>query len=63
MVILLEASSVYLWRVARVHVRPFQTNEIVFIAMCFASAVALSISVLAYGMRTGVKALEDMAQS
>ena len=62
MVILLGwPSSVYLWRVARMHVRPFQTNEIVFIVMCFASAVALSISVFAYGMRTGVTALEDMA--
>ena len=53
-------SSVYLWRLARIQRRPFQTDEIALIGLCFAAAVALSVSVFAYGMRSGVKALEEL---
>ncbi len=53
-------SSLFLWRMARVHVRPFQTWEIALISTCFTAAIAISVAVLAYGMRSGVKALEEM---
>jgi ABC-2 type transport system permease protein len=53
-------SSVYLWRMSRVHVRPFQTDEIALIAVCFTAAAVMSIAVFLYGMRSGVKALEEM---
>jgi hypothetical protein len=53
-------SSLYLWRMARLHARPFQPHEIAFISICFVSAIALSVSVFLYGMRSGVKALEEM---
>jgi ABC-2 type transport system permease protein len=54
------SSSLYIWRMARLHVRPFRTEEIAIIAGCFAFALLLSIAVFVYGMRTGVKALEEM---
>jgi len=53
-------SSVYLWRISRVHVRPFQPDEIALIVACFVAAAALSVAVFSYGMRTGVKALEEL---
>ena len=53
-------SSLYLWRISRVQVRPFQPDEIALIAVCFIAAAVLSLSVLIYGMRTGVKALDEM---
>jgi ABC-2 type transport system permease protein len=53
-------SSLYLWRMSRAHVRPFQSHEIALISVCFASAIVLSVSLFLYGMRTGVKALEEM---
>ena len=53
-------SSLFLWRMARVNVRPFHAWEIALISTCFASAVAVSLAVFAYGMRSGVKALEEM---
>jgi ABC-2 type transport system permease protein len=61
MVILLGwPSSIYLWRMSRLPVRPLRPDEITFITVCFAAAVVLSIAVFRHGMRTGVKALEDM---
>jgi ABC-2 type transport system permease protein len=61
MVVLLGwPSSVFLWRMSRIHVRPFRPDEIALIAACFATAVALSVAVFLYGMRTGVKALDEM---
>jgi ABC-2 type transport system permease protein len=53
-------SSLYLWRVSRIHVRPFQPHEIVLMSACFVCAVCLSVSVFVYGMRSGVKALEEL---
>jgi ABC-2 type transport system permease protein len=53
-------SSVFLWRMSRLHVRPFRPDEVALIAVCFATAIALSVAVCLYGMRTGVKALEEM---
>ena len=53
-------SSLYLWRMSRIHVRPFQSHELALISTCFVSAIALSVSLFIYGMRSGVKALEEM---
>lgn len=53
-------SSMFLWRMSRLHVRPFRPEELALIAACFVTAAALSAAVFAYGMRTGVKALEEM---
>ena len=53
-------SSLFLWRMSRLHVRPFRSDEIALIVGCFTAAVALSVAVFRYGMRTGVKALEEM---
>ena len=61
MVVLLGwPSSVFLFRMSRIHVRPFRTNEVALIAVCFTASILLSIAVFLYGMRTGVKALEEM---
>jgi ABC-2 type transport system permease protein len=61
MVVLLGwPSSVFLWRLSRLHVRPFRPDEVALIAVCFATAIALSTAVFLYGMRSGVKALEEM---
>ena len=61
MVVLLGwPSSVFLWRLSRLNVRPFRPDEIALIAVCFATAIALSTAVFLYGMRSGVKALEEM---
>ena len=61
MVVLLGwPSSVFLWRLSRLHVRPFRPDEIALIAVCFTAAAALSVVVFLYGMRSGVKALEEM---
>jgi ABC-2 type transport system permease protein len=61
MVVLLGwPSSMFLWRMSRPHVRPLRPDEIALIAACFATAIALSVAVFLYGMRTGVKALEEM---
>ena len=52
MVVLLGwPSSVFLWRMSRIHVRPFRPDEIALIAVCFATAIALSVAVFLYGMR------------
>ncbi len=53
-------SSIYMWRVMRVPARPLRTEDITIMAVCFTAAVVLSIGVFLYGMRTGVKALEEM---
>ena len=53
-------SSLFLYRMSRLHIRPFRPDEVALIACCFGAAIALSIAVLIYGMRTGVKALEEM---
>ena len=53
-------SSVFLWRMSRFQVRPFHPEDIALIVVCFASAIALSLAVFVYGMRSGVKALEEM---
>ena len=61
MVVLLGwPSSVFLFRMSRIQVRPFRTSEIAFIALCFVASMVLSMVVFLYGMRTGVKALEEM---
>ena len=61
MVVLLGwPSSVFLFRMSRIHVRPFRADEIALIAVCFSASILLSIAVFLYGMRTGVKALEEM---
>ena len=61
MVVLLGwPSSVFLFRMSRIHVRPFRTDEIALIAVCFTASILLSIFVFLYGMRSGVKALEEM---
>jgi ABC-2 type transport system permease protein len=61
MVVLLGwPSSVFLFRMSRIHIRPFRTSEIALIAACFTISIVLSIAVWLYGMRTGVKALEEM---
>ena len=61
MVVLLGwPSSVFLFRMSRIHVRPFRADEIALIAVCFTASILLSIAVFLYGMRTGVKALEEM---
>ena len=53
-------ASIYMWRTARVPVRPLRPEDLAIIAVCFTAALALSVGVFLYGMRTGVKALEDM---
>jgi hypothetical protein len=35
-------------------------GEIALIAVCFTASIVLSVTVFLYGMRTGVKALEEM---
>ncbi len=61
MVVLLGwPSSIFLFRMSRIHIRPFRPGEIAFIAACFAASIVLSLVVCLYGMRTGVKALEEM---
>jgi ABC-2 type transport system permease protein len=53
-------SSVYLWRISRIPARPLRPEDVTLIAICFAAAFFLSVLVFRYGMRTGVKALEEM---
>jgi hypothetical protein len=53
-------SSTYLWRISRIHIRPFHADEIALIVMSLAAAVLLTVFVFVYGMRSGVKALEEM---
>jgi hypothetical protein len=61
MVVLLGwPSSVFLFRMSRIHIRPFRAGEIALIAVCFTASMLLSIAVFLYGMRSGVKALEEM---
>jgi len=61
MVVLLGwPSSIYLWRMTRFPVRPLRPEDLTFIAICFTAAVVLSVSVCLHGMRTGVRALEEM---
>jgi ABC-2 type transport system permease protein len=61
MVVLLGwPSLLFLFRMSRVHIRPFRSDEIALIAACFTASILLSIGVFLYGMRTGVKALEEM---
>ena len=38
----------------------FVLGEVALISTCFASAIAISLAVFAYGMRSGIKALEEM---
>lgn len=51
-------SSVYLWHELRG--RPIDPGRAAVMAACAASAVALSAGLFWYGMRSGVKALEEM---
>jgi ABC-2 type transport system permease protein len=61
MVVLLGwPSSVFLFRMSRIHIRPFRGDEIGLIIACFTMAAALSVGVFVYGMRSGVKALEEL---
>jgi hypothetical protein len=61
MVVLLGwPSSVFLWRLSRLERQAVPPDEIALIAVCFATAIALSTAVFLYGMRSGVKALEEM---
>jgi ABC-2 type transport system permease protein len=53
-------SSIYLWRMSRLPARPLRPEDMTLIVVCLAAAVALSVAVFRYGMRTGVKALEEM---
>jgi ABC-2 type transport system permease protein len=53
-------SSIYLWRMSRLPARPLRPEDMALIVVCLAAAVALSVAVFRYGMRTGVKALEEM---
>jgi ABC-2 type transport system permease protein len=61
MVVLLGwPSSVFLFRMSRIHIRPFRGDEIGLIIACFTMAAALSVGVFVYGMRSGEKALEEL---
>jgi amino acid transporter len=51
-------SSVYLF--SQVRNRPLTNVEQILIAVCFTSAALLSIATWLLGMRTGVRALQDM---
>jgi ABC-2 type transport system permease protein len=53
-------SSIFLWRMSRLPARPLRPEDMTFMVACFGAAIVLSIGVCFYGMRTGVKALEDM---
>ena len=53
-------SSIYLYRLSRPRVRTLQPTEIALMTTCFTAAVTLSVGVFLYGMRTGVKALEEL---
>ncbi len=53
-------SSIYMWRALRVPPRPLRPEDITVFVVCFTAAVLLSFGVFLYGMRSGVKALEDM---
>ncbi len=53
-------SSVYLWRMSRFPVYPLRPEDVALIVAWFTAAIALSIATLLYGMRTGVKALEEI---
>jgi hypothetical protein len=59
MIVLLGwASSVYLFSMVRN--RPLTTGQEILIAVNFTAAAAMSIATWLLGMRTGVKALQDM---
>ena len=61
MVVLLGwPSSVFLFRMSRIHSRPFRNEDIALIAACFTASIVLSVVVFVYGMRSGVKALEEL---
>ena len=61
MVVLLGwPSSLFLLRMSRIHIRPFRADEIALIAAVLYRSIVLSVVVFLYGMRTGVKALEEM---
>jgi ABC-2 type transport system permease protein len=53
-------SSVFLFRMSRLQIRPFRGDEIALIAACLTAAIALSVAVFLYGMRSGVRALDEM---
>ena len=53
-------SSLFLWRMSRVPTRPLRPEDMTIMAVCFTAAIVLSVGVCLYGMRTGVKALEEM---
>jgi ABC-2 type transport system permease protein len=54
-------SSLYLWRMSRFPASPLRPEDISLIVVWFAAAIALSVGTFLYGMRTGVKALEEMS--
>jgi ABC-2 type transport system permease protein len=53
-------SSLFLWRMSRVPVRPLRPEDMTIMVVCFSAAIVLSVGVCLYGMRTGVKALEEL---
>jgi ABC-2 type transport system permease protein len=53
-------SSLYLWRMSRFPANPLRPEDISMIVVWFAAAIALSVGTFLYGMRTGVKALEEI---
>jgi ABC-2 type transport system permease protein len=53
-------SSIFLWRMSRVPARPLRPEDMTIMAVCFTAAIFLSVGVWLYGMRTGIKALEEM---
>jgi hypothetical protein len=52
--------SIYLYRISRPRLRTLQPDEIAVMTACFVAAMALSVGIFWCGMRTGVKALEEM---
>jgi hypothetical protein len=49
-----------MWRMSRIPARPMRPEDITLMAVCFGAAVVLSVGVFLYGMRSGVKALDEM---
>ncbi len=55
------ASSLYLW--VQTRPRPMTGTELTHVSVCFAAAALISIAVFVLGMRSGVRALEEMDQT
>jgi ABC-2 type transport system permease protein len=53
-------SSIYMWRTARIPARQLRPDDLTILVVCFAAAMVLSAGVFLYGMRTGVRALDEM---